>query len=249
MPVLLRSRKLLHRAVPASKYRPELPVGCSYRIIGDKRESIHTFSSWLFRVVPLCLHQCRAYPAHFFISARATSLIIYHFLKSLKTLSRCQVVEVSATSRLGLEALEEALLLQAELMDIRADVTREAEAVVLEARQDKGQGPLASMIVKCGTLRPGAHVVVGQLWGKVRALRDMSGQLVKAAGPSMPVEVLGLKGLPETGDEVLVVASEERARKIAEGRAMQADRKKRDSTVMVRGSEFCDGDRPRIGST
>lgn len=145
---------------------------------------------------------------------------------------------MSATSRQGLEALEEALLLQAELMDIRADVTREAEAVVLEARQDKGQGPLASMIVKCGTLKPGAHLVVGQLWGKVRALRDMSGKLVKAAGPSMPVEVLGLKGLPETGDEVLVVASEERARKIAEGRAMQADRKKRDSTVMVRGFGF-----------
>jgi translation initiation factor IF-2 len=155
--------------------------------------------------------------------------------KTFETLSRWQVVEVSATSRQGLQALEEALLLQAELMDIRADVTCEAEAVVLEARQDKGQGPLASMIVKCGTLKPGAHLVLGQLWGKVRALRDMSGKLVKAAGPSMPVEVLGLKGLPETGDEVLVVASEERARKIAEGRAMQADRKKRDSTVMVRG--------------
>ncbi|CAM6110575.1 unnamed protein product [Calypogeia fissa] len=134
-----------------------------------------------------------------------------------------QVVEISATKHTGLDKLEEALLLQAEMMDLVANLEEEVHAVVVEARIDRGEGPLATAIVKVGTLRPGQYVVVGNQWGRVRILRDMLGKQIPAAEPSTPVEIHGLKGLPEAGDEVLVVASEEQARTISSERTIQGE--------------------------
>lgn len=129
-----------------------------------------------------------------------------------------QVVEVSAVKKTGLDDLEEALLLQAEIMDLKARVDGPAQAYVVEARLDKGRGPLATAIVKTGTLVCGQHVVVGSEWGKIRAIRDMVGKLTDRAKPAMPVEIEGLKGLPMAGDDIVVVESEERARMLSAGR-------------------------------
>ncbi|XP_009761958.1 uncharacterized protein LOC107810887 isoform X1 [Nicotiana tabacum] len=129
-----------------------------------------------------------------------------------------QVVEVSAVTKIGLDKLEEALLLQAELMDLKSRVDGPAQAYVVEARVDRGRGPLATAIVKAGTLVCGQHVVVGTEWGKIRAIRDMLGKSTDRARPAMPVEIEGLKGLPMAGDDITVVHSEERARMLSEGR-------------------------------
>ncbi|KAJ8526981.1 hypothetical protein K7X08_029458 [Anisodus acutangulus] len=129
-----------------------------------------------------------------------------------------QVVEVSAVTKYGLDKLEEALLLQAELMDLKSRVDGPAQAYVVEARVDRGRGPLATAIVKAGTLVCGQHVVVGAEWGKIRAIRDMLGKSTDRAKPAMPVEIEGLKGLPMAGDDIIVVHSEERARMLSEGR-------------------------------
>lgn len=129
-----------------------------------------------------------------------------------------QVVEVSAIKSTGLDKLEEALLLQAVDMDLKARVDGPAQAYVVEARLDKGRGPLATIIVKAGTLVSGQHVVIGSQWGRLRAIRDMIGKPTDRATPAMPVEIEGLKGLPMAGDDVIVVESEERARMLSEGR-------------------------------
>lgn len=137
-----------------------------------------------------------------------------------------QVVSVSALKKTGLDDLEEALLLQAEMMDLKARVDGTAQAYVVEARLDRGKGPLATAIVKAGTLVCGQLVVVGSQWGRIRAIRDMSGKLTEKAKPAMPVEIEGLKGLPMAGDDIVVVESEERARMLSEGRKQkfEADR-------------------------
>ncbi|CAK9163026.1 unnamed protein product [Ilex paraguariensis] len=135
-----------------------------------------------------------------------------------------QVVEVSAVTKLGLDKLEEALLLQAEMMDLKARIDGSAQAYVVEARLDRGKGPLATAIVKAGTLVCGQHVVVGAEWGRIRAIRDMVGQLADRAGPAMPVEIEGLKGLPMAGDDIIVVASEERARMLSAGRKRKLEK-------------------------
>lgn len=129
-----------------------------------------------------------------------------------------QVVCVSALKKTGLDSLEEALLLQAEMMDLKARIDGPAQAYVVEARLDKGRGPLATTIVKAGTLESGQYVVVGCEWGRIRAIRDMVGSLTDRAGPAMPVEIEGLKGLPMAGDDIIVVESEERARMLSAGR-------------------------------
>ncbi|KAJ9148023.1 hypothetical protein P3X46_030122 [Hevea brasiliensis] len=129
-----------------------------------------------------------------------------------------QVVEVSAVKNTGLDDLEEALLLQAEIMDLKARVDGPAQAYVVEARLDKGRGPLVTAIVKAGTLVCGQHVVVGSEWGRIRAIRDMVGKLTDRAKPAMPIEIEGLKGLPMAGDDIVVVESEERARMLSAGR-------------------------------
>src|SRR5208283_2875979 len=123
-------------------------------------------------------------------------------------------VEVSATKNINLDKLLEAIALQAELLDLVADPDRSAEGTVIEARLDRGRGPVATVLVQGGTLRVGALVVAGSHWGRVRAVIDDKGATVEAAGPSTPVEVLGFSGAPEAGDRVAVVETEARAREI-----------------------------------
>jgi len=129
-----------------------------------------------------------------------------------------QVVEVSATKLINLDKLEEAILLQAELLDLKANPDRPAEGAVVEAKLDKGRGPVATVLVQRGTLKVGDIVVAGAEWGRVRLLANERGESVKSAGPSTPIEVLGLSAAPEAGDEMVVVENEARAREVAEYR-------------------------------
>jgi translation initiation factor IF-2 len=129
-----------------------------------------------------------------------------------------QAVEVSATKAIGLDKLEEAILLQAEILDLKANPDRPAEGAVVEAKLDKGRGPVATVLVQRGTLKVGDIVVAGAEWGRVRLLANERGESVKSAGPSTPIEVLGLSAAPEAGDEMVVVENEARAREVAEYR-------------------------------
>ncbi|MEK9752016.1 MAG: translation initiation factor IF-2 [Rhodospirillaceae bacterium] len=140
-------------------------------------------------------------------------------------------VEVSALKRTGLDRLEEAILLQAELLDLRANPERPGEGIVVESKMEQGRGSVSTVLVQRGTLKVGDIFVAGSEWGRVRAMVDAHGEQMNAAGPSMPVEVLGLNGTPDAGDEVVVVESEARAREICEFRA----RRKRDANVAVAG--------------
>jgi translation initiation factor IF-2 len=137
-----------------------------------------------------------------------------------------QDVEVSAKTGAGLDELIEKILLQAELMELKANPDRAAEATVIEAQLDKGRGPVATVLVNRGTLKRGDVFVVGTESGRVRALVDDKGQQVKEAGPSMPVEVLGLGGVPHAGDHLTVVENEQRAREVSEYRKAQATAKR-----------------------
>ena len=129
-----------------------------------------------------------------------------------------QEVEVSALKGTNLDQLLEACLLQAEILELKANPDREAQGVVVEAQLDKGRGTVATVLVQQGTLKVGDIIVAGTEWGKVRALVSDQGERVKEAPPSMPVEVLGLSGTPEAGDQFVVVDSEGRAREITEYR-------------------------------
>jgi translation initiation factor IF-2 len=128
-------------------------------------------------------------------------------------------VEVSAINRTGLDTLLEAIALQAEVLDLKANPDRNAEGAVIEAKLDVGRGPVATVLVQKGTLKRGDIFVVGEQWGRVRALINDQGDRIDEAGPSVPVEVLGLNGTPEAGDVLNVVDSEGRAREIADYRA------------------------------
>jgi translation initiation factor IF-2 len=128
-------------------------------------------------------------------------------------------VEVSATKGTNLDKLEEAILLQAELLDLRANPERSAEGAVIEAKLDRGRGPVATALVQKGTLKVGDILVAGAEWGRVRLLQNDRGETVGEASPSTPVEVLGLSAPPEAGDEFVVVDSEARAREVTEYRS------------------------------
>ena len=128
-------------------------------------------------------------------------------------------IEVSATKGTNLDKLEEAILLQAEVLDLKANPERSAEGAVVEAKLDRGRGPVATVLVQRGTLKVGDIVVAGSEWGRVRLLQNDRGETVPTAGPAMPVEVLGLSGAPEAGDEMVVVENEARAREVTEYRA------------------------------
>ncbi len=130
-------------------------------------------------------------------------------------------VEVSAVKRTNLDKLTEAIALQAELLDLKANPNRPAEGVVIEAKLDRGRGPVATVLVQRGTLHVGDIVVVGSEWGKIRALVDERGQTVKRAGPATPVELLGLSGVPSAGDEMIAVENERRAREVTDYRREQ----------------------------
>ncbi len=136
-------------------------------------------------------------------------------------------IEVSAKTRQGLDKLQESILLQAELLDLKANPNRAAEGVVIEAELDRGRGPVATVLVQRGTLKVGDIFVAGSEWGRVRALIDDRGTQIKEAGPSSPVEVLGLQGTPSAGDELAVVDTESRARDVVDFRS----RRRRDAEV------------------
>jgi translation initiation factor IF-2 len=137
-----------------------------------------------------------------------------------------QNVEVSALKKTGLDKLLDAIALQAEIMELKANPDRAAEGTVIEAKLDKGRGPVATILVRRGTLKVGDIFVCGAESGRVRALIDDQGKQIKSAGPSMPVEVLGLGGVPMAGDTLTVVENEARAREVAAYRQEQATRKR-----------------------
>ena len=137
-----------------------------------------------------------------------------------------QDVEVSALKKIGLDELIEKIMLQAEILELKANPDRAAEANVVEAKLDKGRGPVATVLIRRGTLRVGDTFVVGSESGKVRAMVDDKGKNIKEAGPSMPVEILGLTGVPMAGDQLSVVENEARAREVASYRLQQATKKR-----------------------
>ncbi|WP_340693654.1 translation initiation factor IF-2 [Hyphomonas sp.] len=129
-----------------------------------------------------------------------------------------QAIKVSAKTGVGLDELTEAISLQAEILELKANPDRAADGVVIESQLDKGRGPVATVLVKRGTLKRGDIVVAGAQWGKVRAITDERGQQLHDAGPSLPVEVLGLDGAPDPGEPFVVVETEARAREITDYR-------------------------------
>ncbi|CAL5229022.1 g12268 [Coccomyxa viridis] len=132
-------------------------------------------------------------------------------------------VETAAPTGQGLTELEEAILLQAEMMDLKASQTGAAEGTTVEARMTKGQGPVATVIVKRGALKVGDNVAIGLEWGRIRSMRDPAGRQLKEALPGQPVEVMGLRGVPQAGDDLIVVPSEERARRISTARSARVE--------------------------
>lgn len=144
------------------------------------------------------------------------------------------LVEVSAKNKLGLEQLIETIYLQSELLELKANPNRKAEGTVIESKVETGRGPVISVIVKKGKLKVGDIIIAGKEWGKVRALSDDEGNRLDEAFPSFPVEILGLSGAPDAGDEFVVVENESRAREVTQYR----DRLKRarDNNSLKRGS-------------
>ena len=132
-----------------------------------------------------------------------------------------QFIEVSAITGLGVENLLEAILLQSELLELKAFSDVPGQGVVIESRLDKGRGPVASVLVQNGTLNTGDIVLAGHEYGRVRALVDEMSKSIKSAGPSIPVEILGLNGVPDAGDEFVVVEDEKRAREVSEFRRIR----------------------------
>jgi translation initiation factor IF-2 len=145
-------------------------------------------------------------------------------------------VKVSAKTGEGLDELTDAISLQAEVLELKANPNREADGVVIESKLDKGRGPVATVLIKRGTLKRGDIVVAGAQWGKVRALVDERGQQLSDAGPSLPVEVLGLDGAPDPGDAMVVVDSESRAREITEYRVRSKRQIAGNANVAARAS-------------
>jgi translation initiation factor IF-2 len=143
-------------------------------------------------------------------------------------------VEVSATKKTNLDRLQEAILLQAEILDLKANPNRPAEGTIIEAKLERGRGPVATVLIKRGTLRLGDIFVTGSEWGRVRALIDDRNNNLKEAGPAMPVEVLGLNGTPLAGDDFVVAESEARARDIADYR--QRRRREQQAAAGARGT-------------
>ncbi len=143
-------------------------------------------------------------------------------------------VEVSATKKTGLDKLEEAILLQAEILDLKANPDRPAEGTIIEAKLERGRGPVATVLIKRGTLHVGDIFVAGSEWGRVRALIDERNNNLKEAGPATPVEVLGLNGMPLAGDDFIVAENETRARDIADYR--QRRRREQQAAAGARGT-------------
>ncbi len=168
--------------------------------------------------------------------ARVRTELLSHEVVVEELGGETQDVEVSATKKTGLDRLEEAIVLQAEVLDLKANPARTAEGTVIESRLDRGRGPVATVLVQKGTLRQGDIVVAGAEWGRVRAMLDDKGRALKDAGPSMPVEVLGLTGVPLAGEPFVVVENESRAREITEFRARRLREKAAAGSAAARGT-------------
>ena len=147
-----------------------------------------------------------------------------------------QDVPVSALKKTGLDKLEEAILLQAELLDLRSNPNRTAEGTVIESRLDRGRGPVGTVLVQRGTLKQGDIVVAGAEWGRVRAMLDDKAKPLTQAGPSAAVEILGLSGAPSAGEPFVVVENESRAREITEFRERRQREKAAGAAVGARGT-------------
>ncbi|MGY4803889.1 translation initiation factor IF-2, partial [Teichococcus aerofrigidensis] len=147
-----------------------------------------------------------------------------------------QEIQVSALKGTNLDKLLEAILLQAEVLDLKANPDRAAEGTVIESKLDKGRGPVATVLVQKGTLRQGDMVVAGAEWGRVRAMLDDKGRQLKEAGPSLPVEILGLSGVPSAGEPLAVVENEGRAREISEFRQRKLREKQAAAAGAARGT-------------
>jgi translation initiation factor IF-2 len=145
-------------------------------------------------------------------------------------------VEVSATKKTNIDKLLEMIGLQAEILDLKSNLERPAEGTVIEAKLDRGRGPVATVLVQRGTLRVGDLVVAGAEWGRVRALVSDTGEPIETAGPSTPVEVLGFSGTPDAGDRLAVVENEGRAREVTDYRARQKREKSSARASGMRGS-------------
>ncbi|MGE4167793.1 MAG: translation initiation factor IF-2, partial [Xanthobacteraceae bacterium] len=145
-------------------------------------------------------------------------------------------VEVSALKKTNIDKLLEMIGLQSEILDLQANPERAAEGTVIEAKLDRGRGPVATVLVQRGTLHPGDIVVAGAEWGRVRALISDTGNQVENAGPSTPVEILGFSGTPEAGDRLAVVENEARARQVTDYRARQKREKQVARAAGMRGS-------------
>jgi translation initiation factor IF-2 len=126
-----------------------------------------------------------------------------------------QFVEVSAKANTNIDGLLDAILLQAEVLELQAAVDGPARGIVIEARLDKGKGPVTTLLVQSGTLRRGDMVLAGQAFGRVRAMLDEAGKIVDEAGPSIPVEIQGLSDVPQAGEDMMVLPDERKAREIA----------------------------------
>ncbi|WP_048863409.1 translation initiation factor IF-2, partial [Acidisphaera rubrifaciens] len=168
--------------------------------------------------------------------ARVRQELLSHEIVVEEMGGETQDVEVSALKKTGLDKLEEAILLQAEILDLKANRTRTAEGSVIESRLDRGRGPVATVLVQKGTLRQGEIIVAGDQWGRVRAMLDDRGQPLKEAGPSTPVEILGLSGAPPAGEPFVVVENESRAREITEFRERKLREKAAAGTAAARGT-------------
>ena len=147
-----------------------------------------------------------------------------------------QEIEVSATQKINLDKLLEAISLQAEILDLRANPERAGEGTVIESKLDRGRGPVATVLVQRGTLRQGDIVVAGAEWGRVRAMLDDKGRQVKEADPSLPVEILGLSGVPAAGETFVAVEDEARAREISDFRQRKLREKQVAAMAATRGN-------------
>ncbi len=155
-------------------------------------------------------------------STRVRNELLQHELVVEELGGDILAVEVSATEKTNLDKLEEAIVLQAELLELKANSDRTAEGVVVEARLERGRGPVSTVLVQRGTLKVGDIVVAGSEYGRVRAMNSDTGAKIETAGPSSPVEIIGLGGAPGAGDEFAVVDNEARARELTEFRERRA---------------------------
>jgi translation initiation factor IF-2 len=150
------------------------------------------------------------------------------------------MVEISAMTKLNLDKLVEAIILQAEILDLKTDFESKATGIVLESKIDVGRGPVATIIVTTGTLKKGDFFVSGLKWGKVRAIIDDKGKSINEASPSTPVEILGINGAAKSGDDFIVVDNEKEAKTLSENRAQESKEAKNPLTFATQDSAFTD---------